>query len=102
MIHSLGLFIFALLVLLPAMRANKTGAKPKNGWWARYNRFLKSPRWRAVRYQVLRRDGYRCRRCGAPACEVRTTPAIGSAGINPAVLVSVCQACHERLHARKL
>ena len=34
-------------------------------WWRRYSRYLNSEGWALTREACLRRDGYRCRRCGA-------------------------------------
>ena len=33
-------------------------------WWRRYDRYLNSQGWKLTREACLRRDGYRCRRCG--------------------------------------
>ena len=68
--------------------------------WARpiYN----SARWQAARREVLRRDGYTCRVCGARAEEVHHVTELtpGNVGddriaYDPANLVALCRDCHQ-------
>jgi 5-methylcytosine-specific restriction endonuclease McrA len=49
------------------------------------------PGWTATRARIMKRDGYRCRWCGAPAAEVHHL----LQGVeDDAYLVSLCEACH--------
>lgn len=62
--------------------------------------YLKSDAWKRKRYVVLRRDNWRCVRCGAPATQVhhkRYAPKrIGKEPIK--WLESLCKTCHESVH----
>jgi 5-methylcytosine-specific restriction endonuclease McrA len=54
------------------------------------------PGWPATRRRILARDGYRCRRCGAPATEVHH--AIPGRE-DDAALESICGPCHDPITA---
>lgn len=62
--------------------------------------YLKSNAWKRKRYIVLKRDNWRCVRCGGPATQVhhkRYAPK--NIGKEPMEwLESVCRSCHESLH----
>jgi 5-methylcytosine-specific restriction endonuclease McrA len=70
--------------------------------FTRYSRHvLRTPRWRALRVQVLRRDRHRCTECGARGRleihhvrSVRTAPELAYDMGNLKVL---CGACHARV-----
>jgi 5-methylcytosine-specific restriction endonuclease McrA len=68
-----------------------------------------APRWRRVRASVLRRDGYLCRYClrygrRRPATTVHH---IEHADEHPELaynadnLISLCEACHNKMHPEK-
>ncbi len=51
--------------------------------------------WRTLREQVLARDRWTCRACGAPAAHVdHITPVINGGTDHPGNLQSLCQACN--------
>jgi 5-methylcytosine-specific restriction endonuclease McrA len=64
------------------------------------NVYLHSEAWQRKRYIVMKRDNCICSYCGAKATQVHHLKYakynIGSEPID--WLVSVCEACHERLH----
>jgi 5-methylcytosine-specific restriction endonuclease McrA len=37
---------------------------PDDEFWPQLNAYYRTPEWQAVRAQVFKRDGYRCRLCG--------------------------------------
>jgi hypothetical protein len=56
-------------------------------------------RWRRLRQEVLRRDGFRCVECGAPAVEVDHIEAVILGGTDAVSnLRSLCQRCHTLRH----
>lgn len=62
-----------------------------------YKDYLASPAWKRIRKAVLRRDGKRCRSCGAEATEVhhgQYDPAT-MRGADLSWLFSICHPCHE-------
>ena len=69
-------------------------------WWRRYNRYLLTPEWRQKRAAVLERDEYLC-----PACRKARAQHVHHLTYDHAFreplfdLVSVCQTCHDALHA---
>lgn len=51
--------------------------------------------WRRVRAQVLKRDGYRCRLCGAPATHVDHIVPVREGGTDePVNLPALCERCN--------
>ena len=68
----------------------------------RYSQQLRQPEWRRLRERVLRRDGYRCRRCGATSrLEVHHRYYLRGhmAWQYPMrALVTLCRDCHEWVH----
>lgn len=72
-------------------------------WWIWYDRYLNSNEWNERRHQVLKRDGYKCRRfgCENPATQVHHL-SYRRVGYEPLTdLVSTCRECHEQVHARR-
>lgn len=65
-----------------------------------YSEYLKSDRWRELRAQRLRMDGYKCSICGSAknvqVHHVAYPEVYGSEGMDD--LMSVCGPCHSRLH----
>ena len=69
-----------------------------------YRRYLESEAWQRKRYVVLRRDNWRCIRCGAKATQVHHMRyAKYNIGKEPIEwLVSVCKTCHESEHRKPI
>jgi 5-methylcytosine-specific restriction endonuclease McrA len=77
--------------------------KESQEWWANYNAYLRSPAWRALRGKVLQRDDRTCQGCGRPnvASQVHHLHYDRVGHEMMFDLVSVCDACHEAIHADK-
>ena len=56
--------------------------------------YLHSEHWRNLREQVLKRDGYRCQICGAPACDPHHLTYAHRGHEYLFELVSLCRECH--------
>ncbi len=76
------------------------GVKPRRFYPAWSGYVTASPRWRALRWQALRRDGFACVKCGARGrlevdhvLPVRSRPDLAWSVDN---LQSLCPACHSR------
>ena len=57
-----------------------------------------SPRWRAVRKEVLERDGWRCQECGGPGrLEVHHKVRLADGGehFDLGNLETLCRSCHQ-------
>ena len=68
---------------------------------AAYVAYLRSPQWQVVRLQVLRRDRWRCTRCGdTQSLEVhhRTYERFGHEHLSD--LQAICTDCHRAIHRR--
>jgi len=67
-------------------------------WWYWYNRYLKSEQWEQKALKVRRRDKFRCRKCGERGWIVHhlTYERVGKEHMRD--LITVCDACHKRLH----
>jgi 5-methylcytosine-specific restriction endonuclease McrA len=51
--------------------------------------------WRALRAQILERDGYRCQECGALATHVdHRVPIVAGGSDHPANLEALCATCN--------
>lgn len=70
----------------------------RQAWFQWYGGYMASPEWYARRLAVFRRDGNKCRGCGADAEQVHhlTYERVGREDL--ADLVSVCERCHRFLH----
>lgn len=66
-----------------------------------YTAYINSPAWRAIRARAIFRDGAQCRLCGSrQKLEVHHLTYIRFGGEElPGDLITLCEACHERLHA---
>lgn len=66
------------------------------------NEYLKSEAWKRKRYVVLKRDNWKCVKCGAPATQVHHKRyAKWNIGREPIHwLISVCESCHGVLHKK--
>lgn len=71
-------------------------------------KFYDSAVWRNTRKYILKRDNYRCKDCGAIACEVHHIIELNENNIrdplitiSPNNLVSLCYQCHKARHERK-
>ncbi len=66
-----------------------------------YADYLKSEQWQQLRLKVLQRDGFRCQGClAARATQVHHRSYGHVRGEFCFELISLCDACHERLHGR--
>lgn len=64
-----------------------------------YNEYLKSDQWRALRTKVLSRDNFICQSClTEKAAEVHHLTYDNLFNEHAFELVSLCKACHERIH----
>jgi len=65
-----------------------------------YQQYLKSDHWKHLRYSVLKRDGFKCVKCGS-ACELQAHHVIYRRRFVDSLeqdLISVCKSCHESIH----
>ena len=71
--------------------------------FANYKEYLKSPLWKAISQNVLRRDSYRCTRCGRRAWQVHHGSYTRNVleGDDLTKLYSVCWQCHNKAEFRK-
>jgi 5-methylcytosine-specific restriction endonuclease McrA len=78
-------------------------------WWKKYNRYLNRRDWQHTRKAALKRDRYRCRRCGTrgnprnPLQANHLSYAVYNAtGHTPlADLETLCRRCHQKLTGRR-
>ena len=68
----------------------------------KYRRLLKKDQWSRRRKEILRRDGYRCRRCGSTG-RLNVHHKWYIYGRQPwdypdRCLVTLCETCHRRVH----
>jgi 5-methylcytosine-specific restriction endonuclease McrA len=71
-------------------------------WFAKYDEYLRSPRWRSLRAKVLRRAGGVCESClerRATQVHHKTYERVFTEAAFD--LVAICDACHARLHPRE-
>lgn len=67
-------------------------------FWAWYNAYLASAKWRDLRAKVMQRDRGVCQGCGATATQVHhlTYDNVGDEFLFE--LIAICDPCHNRLH----
>ena len=66
-----------------------------------YRRYRKSRRWQTKRRTILKRAGYKCRKCGkrhATQVHHETYKRIGRERLRD--LTAVCGRCHKRIHGK--
>ena len=66
-----------------------------------YRRYRKSKRWQTKRRTILKRAGYKCRKCGRRAATQvhhETYKRIGRERLSD--LTAVCGGCHKRIHGK--
>ena len=68
----------------------------------RYRKLLKDDRWNQRRMEIMRRDGFRCRRCGAKS-KLNVHHRWYIYGRQPwqypdRCLVTLCEKCHRHIH----
>lgn len=71
-------------------------------WFEQYREYLKSDKWRVKRLAALKRDGYVCQAClSRKASQVhhKTYEHVFDEPLFD--LESVCEHCHQKLHAEK-
>jgi ribosomal protein S27AE len=56
--------------------------------------------WRNLSNSVLKRDGYKCKRCGRGAIVAHHTTYQFGIICSPRFLVSLCDPCHNEIHAQ--
>lgn len=72
-------------------------------------KFYNSPRWRHRREQILRRDHYLCQECrkygrrreATTVHHIQHLEDAPELALTPSNLVSLCTACHNKLHPEK-
>ena len=71
---------------------------------SRYAQALRDPRWQRRRLEILHRDQWRCRKCGAADRELHVHHTVYVAGAAPweapkRTLETLCVVCHRATHA---
>lgn len=67
----------------------------------RYNRYIKSEKWKLKREAVLRRDGYRCFVCGnhkSLEAHHLTYKDFGKEKLYQ--IITLCRSCHKAIHKK--
>tara|TARA_R110002020_G_scaffold50858_7_gene144124 strand:+ start:982 stop:1383 length:402 start_codon:yes stop_codon:yes gene_type:complete len=73
--------------------------KEREEWWARYNKYLKSPVWAEKRRRVMERDNHLCQACcKRPAEQVHHLTYERVCNEPLFDLISICVICHNELH----
>ena len=74
--------------------------RSSNEWWNHYNSYLDSHEWKKVRKRVLERDKWLCQGClEKQASQVHHLTYEHAGEELLFELISVCDSCHDRLHA---
>lgn len=74
--------------------------------YVNYNEYIKSDEWKYKRKEVLERDGFKCRLCGAMGSGYslhvhhNSYDNLGNEPLED--LITLCKECHERHHGRKI
>ncbi len=66
-----------------------------------YQKYLKSEKWKQKRNTILKKAGYRCRRCGTRATEVHHENYKRIYNEKLSDLTALCRTCHQKAHTRK-
>ena len=66
-----------------------------------YGKYLKSEAWRKKRTTILKKAGYRCRRCGVRATEVHHENYKRVFNEKLSDLTAICRSCHQKVHTKK-
>lgn len=93
------LIVLILLMLIVARYLPKTRSTRRHGHTTSYQR-----QFNAIRPAILRRDGYRCRKCGSRNnLHIHHIKWRSRGGSNRAEnLTTLCKPCHERIHGHKI
>jgi hypothetical protein len=71
-------------------------------WWANYNKYLLTDKWKEIRLKVLERDKYICQGCLVnKATQVHHLTYENVTDELLFQLVSICKPCHEKAHKDK-
>ena len=98
---SLQMALHGLLSTCNAICQTPGGAMSKRRPGSKYYQTLNQRHWQAVRWAVLKRDGFRCQACGkAGRLEVHHRTALQDGGkpYDLANLVAYCRGCHVETH----
>jgi 5-methylcytosine-specific restriction endonuclease McrA len=97
----------AITLALLHNQHNMTGSQRR--WWRKYNRYLNSRDWQRTRKAALKRDRYRCQKCGTRGD--RRNPlqanhlsykAYNATGRTPlGDLETLCRRCHQKVTGRR-
>lgn len=72
---------------------------------AKYFAYIQSPEWKAKRRQVLKRDGWACRKCWTTLTYAKlevhhlTYERLGNEDLRD--LITLCEECHKETHVEK-
>lgn len=79
-------------------KLQKEKSESRHRWWAQYNDYLRSDKWRSKRASVLKRDGYLCQACLSRRASQAHHKTYDHVFDEPLFdLVAVCEQCHERI-----
>jgi 5-methylcytosine-specific restriction endonuclease McrA len=92
---------FAFAVIVANIAGHRSTGRA-NGWWVRYNAYLKSPEWKAQHDRVIARDGHKCTRCGSDkqlqAHHVSYWNYNRTGHTLDRDLITLCNSCHKKAH----
>lgn len=70
--------------------------------WYSYREYLESSQWKWIRDVVMRRDGFKCCFCGAPAVDAHHVEYPWPwHNDSPDNVIALCRACHIRAHEQE-
>lgn len=97
-------FIFYLVIIYFFIEALLPNKKHYNNRRENYNKYIHSSAWRRKRERVLKRDHYKCRKCGKRNCRLEvhhlTYKNFGDEPLND--LITVCSRCHHKIHSKSV
>ena len=94
---------------LPKLKCGAAPRAPKasivrDGYFADDKDFYKSPEWKRLQTATLKRDGYKCRRCGASAKlhahHIRSRFKGGADALTNTI--TYCEDCHNDQHSHNI